>query len=277
MLIRHSLLLLLIFFVENIESQVLDSKPITKIVYDYDYRLFKETDTLFKENMILKVGDNRSSFMPLSQSKLDSMYFLTKSRYPTIELESAWMLDMQKSKNPYRIYFKDSEVTYRRTLNPSLAIEYKEKIRFDWILLSGSKEVLGYTCNRASLKYSGREWIAWYSPEIPTNSGPYIFKDLPGTILLLHDTHRNFIFEAKSLEIDEYTDYDPLTPIKNYEIIERLDKEVFWKQVVAFDKLSLKERLSFGASGDIKFLYPNRDVRRTTNQRPVEERIYIQQ
>lgn len=57
---------------------------------------------------------------------------------------------------------------------------------FDWQLVEGSKEILGYECKRAKVHYRGRNFEAWYAPTIPVRNGPYKFHGLPGLILAIN-------------------------------------------------------------------------------------------
>jgi GLPGLI family protein len=53
---------------------------------------------------------------------------------------------------------------------------------------------------KATLRYGGRDWIAWFCPEIPLSDGPYKFCGLPGLILKVYDNRMHYIFEAISIE-----------------------------------------------------------------------------
>ena len=75
-----------------------------------------------------------------------------------------------------------------------------------WTLDNSTKKVLGYICNRATARYRGRNYIAWYTTDISKNNGPYIFEGLPGLILEISDDEDYVHFSAvaindKSMEI----------------------------------------------------------------------------
>lgn len=52
-----------------------------------------------------------------------------------------------------------------------------------WEIGDSTKNVLGYECIQAITDYHGREWIVWFTPDIPIQDGPWKFKGLPGLIL----------------------------------------------------------------------------------------------
>ena len=62
---------------------------------------------------------------------------------------------------------------------------YEEPIaEWSWnIVADSTKTVLGYECIMATTDYHGRKWIAWFTPEIPVQNGPWKLDGLPGLIL----------------------------------------------------------------------------------------------
>ncbi|MDE5651236.1 MAG: GLPGLI family protein [Duncaniella sp.] len=70
--------------------------------------------------------------------------------------------------------------------------------------------IMGYDCRKATAEFAGRNYTAWFTPEIPLPFGPYKFGGLPGLILKIEDAEQQFIWEAKGFErtnapIMEYT------------------------------------------------------------------------
>lgn len=52
-----------------------------------------------------------------------------------------------------------------------------------WKLLPETKEIKGYLCKKAEIHFAGRDYITWFTDEIPIPDGPYKFGGLPGLIL----------------------------------------------------------------------------------------------
>jgi len=70
----------------------------------------------------------------------------------------------------------------------------------NWTIESDTAEFLNYTCQKAVLKFRGRDYEAWFAPQIPVNDGPWKFFGLPGLILKVKDTDGQFDFECIGLE-----------------------------------------------------------------------------
>ena len=72
-----------------------------------------------------------------------------------------------------------------------------------WTLGDETKEILGYECSKATCRWRGRDWTAWYS-ELPYSDGPWIFGGLPGLIMELTDATGEHKIRAKGIKRDVY-------------------------------------------------------------------------
>lgn len=77
---------------------------------------------------------------------------------------------------------------------------YQQKEELNWKIEEGSDTLLNYPCNKATLSYMGRNYEAWYTPEIPIFDGPWKFSGLPGLILKINDDENHFTFTAIGIE-----------------------------------------------------------------------------
>lgn len=94
---------------------------------------------------------------------------------------------------------------------------------FGWELQGGARVVQGIECKRATCRYRGRDYEAWYAPSIPISSGPYVFGGLPGLILQIEDSRGHYSFTLAGFH--EVQAYDPIyLPSKN--VVETTRKEV---------------------------------------------------
>ena len=89
-------------------------------------------------------------------------------------------------------------------LRQSTMIEYAEPAAdFEWRLLPESDSVCGYLCQKAETEYRGREYEAWYCPDLPVDAGPYKFRGLPGLILKVEDKAGDYAWELYKGSIRE--------------------------------------------------------------------------
>lgn len=73
----------------------------------------------------------------------------------------------------------------------------------DWEIMDSLKVILDYQCQKAICYFRGREWTAWFSPDIPVSDGPWKFSGLPGLIMEAYDNGKQYHFNIIGLEKTE--------------------------------------------------------------------------
>lgn len=76
----------------------------------------------------------------------------------------------------------------------------EEAIIFDWKITNETKKIGSFKCKKATTKFRGRNYIAWFAPEIPVSYGPWKLNGLPGLILEAYDTFKVANWYFKSVE-----------------------------------------------------------------------------
>ncbi len=96
---------------------------------------------------------------------------------------------------------RNSCTKYRMPLNGG-TICYTAKLPLlKWTLVPDStREILGYACNKATTSFAGREYVAWYTVDIPLPYGPYKFYGLPGLVMEVEDLTKLYIWELKGIQ-----------------------------------------------------------------------------
>ena len=69
-----------------------------------------------------------------------------------------------------------------------------------WTLSKETMEICGHKCQKATCHFRGRDFIAWFAPDIPIRKGPWKFGGLPGLILKVYDTKELYTFECVKIE-----------------------------------------------------------------------------
>lgn len=106
-----------------------------------------------------------------------------------------------------------ANLKYRLSISPFLV--YTDSVpALDWVFRNEETDtIIGYECRKATTEFAGRQYTAWFTPEIPLPFGPYKFGSLPGLILKIEDGKRQFVWEAVGFQrtkspIMEYTYQD---------------------------------------------------------------------
>jgi GLPGLI family protein len=108
----------------------------------------------------------------------------------------------------YRNNYDKVILRQKTTSGESFIIKYPF-FDLDWKLINNTENVGNYLCYKAISvkkykdskgKIKEETFIAWYSPEIPVNFGPFVFGGLPGLILKLETEKEYFIANRISLK-----------------------------------------------------------------------------
>lgn len=147
---------------------------------------------------ILQIGEPLSKFSDYTSYLLDSITTAPASDTAAIE--------EMRQKETNAVFFFDTKVwqnfpegymTVTQEIAPNI-MGYKEPMeQIEWSLCEDSPRIIcGYNCNRATASYGGREWTAWYTPDIPVSTGPWKLHGLPGLIMEAADSEGLHTFTA---------------------------------------------------------------------------------
>ena len=71
--------------------------------------------------------------------------------------------------------------------------------RMIWTTIDSTRQVDGFFCLGATTNFRGRDYLAWYTPEVNLPLGPWKFRGLPGLILAVADKEGEIRYEATSI------------------------------------------------------------------------------
>ena len=164
--------------------------------YELDYHLLSDSLTIAN--------------VPRDEAKRKRMKVKMLSTFS----ESIIMNYPEKDVNTFQSYLSGS---FRR-FEDAKAIQ-------NWKIERDTKEILGYKCRKATCRFRGRDYEAWYAEELPIPYGPYQFRGLPGLILELSDTNKEYVFNIVGLERPE-----KVIPLRIFDgkAVEKISREDFW-------------------------------------------------
>jgi len=184
------------FYSQSIKNDTLRAD----FTYLLKVKLNKLNPRIDEELFSLQVGDNRAFFTSNNSVRRDSVIqsISDKDVQNGSNILDARGTSMPKTKFPYTI-IQSNDVQYFRWVMVTL-FTYKEQAIDNWKLINESKIINTINCKKAEVNFKGRNWTAWYSPEIPFPYGPYKFSGLPGLIIKITDEKGDYDFElVKSL------------------------------------------------------------------------------
>ncbi len=222
--IVFSLLLLLgCGFQSHAQFNIAVVNPVTTQADTLDYALFRaqymlsmriDTVDLEKnpvtEEMMLEVGPSCSVFHSYTKYLQDSVVQADFANGASQEVIMRHMQQYKGGNVTYRLYknYPTGKTTLLDRIGTSdLRCEEEAEVPA-WTLLPETETILGYTCHKASCRFKGRDYEAWYTPEIPRGEGPWKLTGLPGLILRAEDTRDHYRYECTGIE--QYTTPHPI-------------------------------------------------------------------
>jgi len=171
-----------------------------------NYTLQFKEDTLNpdqkrKEDFLLFLGEEISLFIGknLYSSEIEIRGITSRAEF------QQWADNHIASKNFSRFLYRfhknypTGKITCYEHISAGPFLYEEEMNLFNWELTNITDTIAGNNVQKATTYFGGRSWVAWFSPDIPYNDGPYKFNGLPGLILKIYDTRLHYVFEIKNI------------------------------------------------------------------------------
>ncbi|MBD5307999.1 MAG: GLPGLI family protein [Bacteroides sp.] len=196
--------------------KVSDAK--VRIRYAFNPEDIKDKSTWIDEGQ-LKIApdmtDYSSFFVEVNEDSL-ARWFDTHGRnvaYPPARWIQGHRPDYWIEYQYSQITTKDGILTEWATMPRALDSEnlyYTESLPlFNWQIGTETATVCGYECIKATCHWRGRDFTAWFTPDIPVEYGPWKFGGLPGLIMKISDKDGIYTFEAVAVENGNFPIYAP--------------------------------------------------------------------
>lgn len=171
-------------------------------VYEYKYLPdAEEKDFIVTDYMQLDIDRRKSNYYSQSIKKTDSLINiiekLNTSDFPKYNPNINYRISKDFLLNEVAIHIKFGNINFK--------IEETEKPA--WKIINEKKTISNYICQKATTNYLGREWIAWFTNDIPFQDGPYKFNGLPGLVVQISDSENEHSFEL--IQIKNIPNFKP--------------------------------------------------------------------
>lgn len=228
--------------------------PQLRVVYEYEYtkdsiNSIKEKDLLYSE-----ISEQGSLCFSYYTYYTDSLRSTPNGKKIWRELFTAALSKDGKSTTafPHR---RSTFIISKKFLSDTISIkdvidneiyEYKTpKNDFNWIICDSTKTINGYNSYKATCHYHGRDWIAWFTPDIPINDGPWTLCGLPGLILEANDTNNLYSFRFVELNTNNNIIHDWMGSGKKTERLDFLKKKnKYLKRINTISNLEIETKPS---------------------------------
>lgn len=248
----------------GVPKKVLD-KEYYRVVYQYKFKKDPKVDSYEQGYTLLQIGKKHVRFCDFNIYKADSIVDAdSKKKINYSATFSKAMGYGMKMKYTSPLYFNVENMEYDVYYNISgIYHVYKDKVIIPWSLEKETKNIKGIDCKKATATWRGRNYTAWYAPEVKMPYGPYKFGGLPGLVFEVYDNDKNYCFSLYSLEP---IDYDS----EIYKKIEKRERvvEVSREKCLEIDKGYHKNSLPFMKLYFNDEVYGEEDIKRFSKEIP---------
>jgi GLPGLI family protein len=213
---RILLLALFVLSTNNIFGQSIDGS-IIKCMYELKYTKDTLTKQMNEDLLILQVGRILSKSYSFYSNQVDSIFGLpNKDEVLRRAINKAFETNAEHPHKRMKTYVYKNYPVGKITVTDGLSLQdyiYEDELNAqDWEILDSTRMVLDNLCQLAKCTFRGRQWMAWFAPEIPISDGPWKFGGLPGLIMEVYDIDRQYNFVIIGLEKKE----EPIVFSKTY-------------------------------------------------------------
>lgn len=199
-------------------SKLLKDTTTLRVYYVFSKKQ-KVTDSAARvDTMLLDIGKNFSRFYDPARMKRDSAVsnLIANTDPSTIKQmnvvkddETSGLSEMAGTVSTNTLEGESYQIVKAKNGNVNVfdyganaltRLQYEDNFgKLDWQLEAGTDTISSYACQKATLKFRGRTYTAWFTSDIPVSEGPWKFSGLPGLILKVVDSEKLFSFEMIGL------------------------------------------------------------------------------
>lgn len=214
---RKIILLALLMSLGHLQAQESYSYKATyRLEYQEDST---DTNSIKSEIGVLYLGKDHSRYSSWGKAVKDSLENMKNPETVTMG-DYSQMTDFK-----YKIFknYQDNELILAEKVF-QYPLKYKQDLKqIDWEIQPENKEILGFNVQKATGTFAGRNYIAWFAPELPFSDGPYKFSGLPGLILEVSDLQGQYDFSLTGFQelkkpVDKLLNLDSYKAVSQQEL-----------------------------------------------------------
>lgn len=179
----------------------------TKAVAHYKFSHLRDTtkpDDIYTENMILFLGRSASVYKSFDRKTQDAMMKKQVADQIAANANTGGPIKInikggRSSSTEYFTFANEKKFIRKEKLVNNYLIEEPMPV-IKWQITSDTASFSGLKCQKAIGHFAGRDYTAWFCPDIPFHSGPWKLMGLPGLIVEAYDAKKQVVFKFDGLD-----------------------------------------------------------------------------
>lgn len=221
---KNSLLFCIVLFTITLPIKAQEDSLVKVTRFFYEVKTMKDKtnpDNISKGVAVLDISENGSLFADTNHIKRAKERKDSNKDQYTLDQKMQRTMEIMASSRPVFSWFivkQDSLSTIYHRLQGQ---DYAYNVDQNELLWDINPSVINwndYQVQQATTTYGGRNWTVLFTKEIPVTSGPYLFNNLPGLVVMAYDSENHYSFELLSSETTQ-VNLQQLIPSKNLQLI----------------------------------------------------------
>nr|WP_262917435.1 GLPGLI family protein [Zunongwangia pacifica] len=245
---KLNLFFMLIFFYFKISAQEKAKKEFDyKATYQLEYQEDStDENSILSETVVLYLGKGHSLYSSLGKAVEDSI-----GGFNAPETDFHYKI--------YKNYREDQLILAEKITADRYKYKYSQALKMiDWKIHSENREILGFSVQKATGAFAGRNYIVWFAPELPFSDGPYKFNGLPGLILEISDLKNHYHFTLSGFQ-ELKKPIEKLLNLDNYKMVSQ-------KELDQFRDDNDRDPLAAMRNAGVKFGFNSKEVEAETKK-----------
>jgi len=157
-----------------------------RFIYELQYSPDPKGTNYEKEEMVLDVNPEEVKFYEFAFLVNDSLNILHGEMSSQHTSQSGQTIIRKKGANKNKNFVQIMMMPYYYV--------FETEDNVPWKIEADTKKINNYNLQKATAVFGGRNWTAWFTPDINIPEGPYKFRGLPGLVLYVEDDKKDFIY-----------------------------------------------------------------------------------
>jgi len=187
--------------VSNLFAQSPD-KTLARVKYSFIHiQDTTQKDRPYTENMVLVTGKNASLYISYDRvnHNIEGRKQIEQAKNQGGELKMVISGSRPNSMVEYFYFAKEKKLFTTETLINKYLVE-EDFPKISWKISKDTISFSGISCKKATANFKGRNWIVWFAPDLPFQSGPWKLNGLPGLIIDAFDETGTVKFQFAGME-----------------------------------------------------------------------------
>jgi len=176
-----------------------------RVLIHYKFTWVRDTTNRaypYTENMVLYVGKSASAYRSYDGVVYKAQFKKAFAEAAAASPDGHPMINRRGVGTNIEYYQYPNEqklLTKDNLMASSYAIESPLPL-IDWKTTGDTATFGGLHCQRATCHFKGRDYVAWFCPDLPVRTGPWKLNGLPGVIVDARDAKNEVVFQFDGVE-----------------------------------------------------------------------------